>query len=91
MAAEREAQPMKDSTVLAEWVRKLLRRRAAVPLLFLRPSMGPAADLGAVLPRILRTIHVDTAVATRPFVTIAVDLPGLPPFFGVAGPHLVAQ
>ncbi|OLD62776.1 MAG: magnesium transporter [Acidobacteria bacterium 13_1_40CM_2_68_5] len=54
-------------------------------------SMGMAAVLGAVLPMILKTIHVDPAVATSPFVTTAVDLLGLLAFFGVAGPHLVAQ
>jgi len=54
-------------------------------------SMGMAAVLGAVLSMILKTIRVDPAVATSPFVTTAVDLLGLLPFFGVAGPHLVAQ
>jgi len=43
---------------------------------------------GATVPD---TIHRDPAVTTGPFVTTAVDLLGLPAFFGVAGPHLVAQ
>jgi len=54
-------------------------------------SMAMAAVLGAALPMILKTIHVDPAVATSPFVTTAVDLLGLLAFFGVAGPHLVSQ
>jgi magnesium transporter len=73
---------------------------AAVFLVGLRPgeglavglslwmSMGMAAVLGAVLPMILKSVHIDPAVATSPFVTTAVDLLGLLAFFGVAGPRL---
>src|SRR6266702_1910488 len=127
MASAREAEPMKDSTIVVESVRKLLRRGATVHLLNMlvkvRPAdlaeafesldeeeksaafrllaeraipqaaallglihaahrtdvlrdMSPeklAPVLGAVLPMSLKTIHVDPAVATSPFVTTAVD------------------
>jgi magnesium transporter len=52
-------------------------------------SMGLAAIVGSVLPMVLKTLHIDPAVATSPFVTTAVDLLGLLVFFGLAGPHLV--
>ena len=51
-------------------------------------SMGLASVLGAVLPMLLKTVHIDPAVATNPFVTTSVDLLGLLSFFIVAGPHL---
>ena len=51
-------------------------------------SMGLASVLGAVLPILLKTLHIDPAVATNPFVTTSVDLLGLLSFFVVAGPHL---
>jgi magnesium transporter len=51
-------------------------------------SMGLASVLGAVLPMLLKTVHIDPAVATNPFVTTSVDLLGLLSFFVVAGPHL---
>jgi len=51
-------------------------------------SMGLASVLGAVLPMLLKTLHIDPAVATNPFVTTSVDLLGLLSFFVVAGPHL---
>ncbi len=51
-------------------------------------SMGLASVLGAVLPMLLKSVHIDPAVATNPFVTTSVDLLGLLSFFVVAGPHL---
>jgi magnesium transporter len=51
-------------------------------------SMGLASVLGALLPVLLKTLHIDPAVATNPFVTTSVDLLGLLSFFLVAGPHL---
>jgi len=51
-------------------------------------SMALASVLGAVLPMLLKTLHIDPAVATNPFVTTSVDLLGLLSFFVVAGPHL---
>jgi magnesium transporter len=51
-------------------------------------SMGLASVLGAILPVLLKTLHIDPAVATNPFVTTSVDLLGLLSFFVVAGPHL---
>jgi len=53
-------------------------------------SMAMAAVVGAVLPMLLKTVHLDPAIATSPFVTTAVDLLGLLAFFGLAGPQLVA-
>jgi magnesium transporter len=68
-----------------------LRPRAGVVVgLSLWLSMGMAAIIGSVLPMLLKTIHVDPAVATNPFVTTSVDLLGLLAFFGLAGPYLVA-
>ena len=73
---------------------------AAIVLVGLRPveglavggslwmSMGLASVLGAMLPMLLKTVHIDPAVATNPFVTTSVDLLGLLSFFVVAGPHL---
>jgi magnesium transporter len=51
-------------------------------------SMALASVLGALLPVLLKTLHIDPAVATNPFVTTSVDLLGLLSFFLVAGPHL---
>src|SRR5262245_25188264 len=51
-------------------------------------AMGLASILGAVLPMLLKSVHIDPAVATNPFVTTSVDLLGLLSFFLVAGPHL---
>jgi magnesium transporter len=53
-------------------------------------SMAMAAIVGSALPMVLKTLHVDPAVATSPFVTTSVDLLGLLAFFGLAGPHIVA-
>ncbi len=53
-------------------------------------SMAMAAILGSALPMVLKTLHVDPAVATSPFVTTSVDLLGLLAFFGLAGSHIVA-
>lgn len=53
-------------------------------------SMGMAAIVGAVLPMLLKTMHIDPAVATSPFVTTSVDLLGLLAFFKLAGSHLAA-
>jgi magnesium transporter len=54
-------------------------------------SMGMAAVVGSALPMLLKTVHIDPAVATNPFVTTSVDLLGLLAFFGLAGPHFVAR
>jgi magnesium transporter len=64
-------------------------RAGAMVGLSLWVSMGMAAIVGAVLPMLLKTLHIDPAVATSPFVTTSVDLLGLLAFFGLAGPHLV--
>ncbi len=64
-------------------------REGAVVGLALWLSMGMAAIIGSVLPMLLKTIHVDPAVATNPFVTTSVDLLGLLAFFGLAGPYLI--
>jgi len=53
-------------------------------------SMAMAATVGSVLPMFLKTIHIDPAVATSPFVTTSVDLLGLLALFGLVGPRLVA-
>jgi magnesium transporter len=53
-------------------------------------SMGMAAIVGSVLPMLLKSLHIDPAVATSPFVTTSVDLLGLLAFFRLAGSHLVA-
>jgi magnesium transporter len=53
-------------------------------------SMTMAALFGSVLPVLLKTAHIDPAVATSPFVTTSVDLLGLLAFFGLAGRHLVS-
>jgi len=52
-------------------------------------SMAMAAIVGSALPMLLKSVHIDPAVATSPFVTTAVDLLGLLAFFGLAGPRLV--
>jgi magnesium transporter len=52
-------------------------------------SMAMAATVGSVLPMLLKSLRIDPAVATNPFVTTSVDLLGLLAFFGLAGPHLV--
>jgi len=52
-------------------------------------SMTMAAMVGSTLPVLLKTMHVDPAVATSPFVTTAVDLLGLLAFFGLASRQLV--
>ncbi|HZN04206.1 MAG TPA: magnesium transporter [Candidatus Polarisedimenticolia bacterium] len=57
--------------------------------LSLLASMTMAAVVGAMLPVLLKTMHVDPAVATSPFVTTAVDLLGLLAFFGLASRQLV--
>ena len=54
-------------------------------------SMAMAAVVGSALPMILKSVHIDPAVATNPFVTTSVDLLGLLAFFGLAGPHFVAR
>ncbi|HEX9428594.1 MAG TPA: magnesium transporter [Candidatus Polarisedimenticolia bacterium] len=61
----------------------------AVVGLALWASMAMAAIVGSALPMLLKSVHVDPAVATSPFVTTAVDLLGLLAFFGLAGPRLV--
>lgn len=53
-------------------------------------SMGMAATVGSVLPMLLKTIRIDPAVATNPFVTTSVDLLGLLALFGLVGPRLMA-
>jgi magnesium transporter len=58
--------------------------------LSLLASMTMAAVVGSMLPVLLKTIHIDPAVATSPFVTTSVDLLGLLAFFGLAGPQLVS-
>jgi magnesium transporter len=52
-------------------------------------SMAMAATLGSALPMLLKSLRIDPAVATNPFVTTSVDLLGLLAFFGLAGPHLI--
>ena len=52
-------------------------------------SMVMAASVGSMLPILLKTLHLDPAVAASPFVTTAVDLLGLVAFFGLAGPRIV--
>jgi magnesium transporter len=52
-------------------------------------SMVLAAVVGTLLPVVLRSLRIDPAVATGPFVTTSVDLLGLLAFFGVAGPRLI--
>jgi magnesium transporter len=52
--------------------------------------MTMAAVVGSMLPVLLKTVHIDPAVATSPFVTTSVDLLGLLAFFGLAGRQLVA-
>src|SRR5260221_2984694 len=61
----------------------------AVVGLALWASMAMAAIVGSALPMLLKSVHVDPAVAPSPFVTTAVDLLGLLAFFGLAGPRLV--
>src|SRR2546422_960431 len=51
-------------------------------------SMGLGSVLGAVLPMLLKTVHIDPAVATNPVVAASVDLLGVLSFFVVAGAHL---
>jgi len=53
-------------------------------------SMTMAAVVGSLLPVLLKTVHIDPAVATSPFVTTSVDLLGLLAFFGLAGRQLVS-
>ncbi|HUD73237.1 MAG TPA: magnesium transporter [Dongiaceae bacterium] len=53
-------------------------------------SMTMAAVIGALLPVVLKTLHVDPAVVTNPFITTIVDLVGLLAFFGLAGRHLIS-
>ncbi len=52
-------------------------------------SMVMAASVGSMLPILLKTLHIDPAVAASPFVTTAVDLLGLVAFFGLAGRRIV--
>ena len=58
--------------------------------LSLLASMTMAAVVGSMLPVLLKTVHIDPAVATSPFVTTSVDLLGLLAFFGLAGRQLVS-
>ena len=66
------------------------RKAGFIVGLSLLVSMAMAAILGSMLPMLLKTVHIDPAVATSPFVTTSVDLLGLLAFFGLAGPHLLA-
>lgn len=52
-------------------------------------SMAMAAIVGTTLPVLFKSLRIDPAVATGPFVTTSVDLLGLLAFFGMAGPRLV--
>ncbi|MFQ5878120.1 MAG: magnesium transporter [Acidobacteriota bacterium] len=65
-------------------------RVAAIVGLALCASMVMAAIVGSVFPMLLKSVHIDPAVATSPFVTTSVDLLGLLAFFGLAGPYLLA-
>jgi len=93
---------MKDTTFLVESVKKLLRRGATTHLhnMLLKVRSADLAEAfksldegeraAAFLPVLLKTAHIDSAVATSPFVTTSVDLLGLLAFFGLAGRHLVS-
>ncbi len=75
---------------LAAWFLVGLSARASVIVgITLWASMSLAAMVGSTFPMLLKTIHIDPAVATNPFVTTAVDLLGLVTFFGLAGPYLI--
>jgi magnesium transporter len=69
---------------------EMTAKGGAVIGIALLASMTMAALFGSVLPVLLKTAHIDPAVATSPFVTTSVDLLGLLAFFGLAGRHLVS-
>ncbi len=69
---------------------EMTAKGAAVIGVALLASMTMAALFGSILPVLLKTAHIDPAVATSPFVTTSVDLLGLLAFFGLAGRHLVS-
>jgi magnesium transporter len=64
-------------------------RAGIVVGLSLWASMSIAAVVGSMFPMLLRSLHIDPAIATSPFVTTSVDLLGLLAFFGLAGPYLI--
>jgi magnesium transporter len=47
-------------------------------------SMTLAATVGTFVPLILRRLNVDTAIATGPFVTTAIDILGVTAYFTIA-------
>lgn len=75
--------------VAAVWLVKLTPASGLAVGLSLWLSMAMAAVVGTTLPLLLKTLRIDPAVATGPFVTTSVDLLGLLAFFGMAGPRLV--